>query len=181
MKLHIGGKEKHEDWKILDIEPRPEVDFVANAADLSQFSSNSCDAIYASHVLEHFYHGINQEVINVLKEWHRVLKPEGLLYLSVPDLNKLCWLYTRPDISFQEKMHIMCVLYGGQSNIYDVHKIGFDYQIMSYYLTVAGFINVQKVETFSLFNDCSNYTIMGQLISLNIVASKKQGWGIEYV
>lgn len=181
MRLHIGGKEKHPDWKILDIEPRPEVDFVADAVNLSQFSSDSCDAIYASHVLEHFHHGINGEVINVLKEWHRVLKPGGIIYLSVPDLDRLCWLFTKPGVSFQEKMQIMCVLYGGQSNIYDVHKIGFDFQIMSYYLSTVGFVNIQRVERFNLFNDCSNYCISGELISLNVTASKKQGWGIEYV
>jgi predicted SAM-dependent methyltransferase len=37
IKLHIGGKEPHADWKNSDIEPRPEVDYVANASDLSQF------------------------------------------------------------------------------------------------------------------------------------------------
>ncbi|MFN3359980.1 MAG: class I SAM-dependent methyltransferase [Pseudanabaenaceae cyanobacterium] len=181
MKLHIGGKEKHQDWKILDIEPRPEVDFVADAADLRDFPSGCCDAIYASHVLEHFYHGIGGEVIKVLKEWHRVLKPGGTIYLSVPDLDKLCWLYTRPDVTLQEKLHIMSIIYGGQSNIYDVHKVGFDYQIMGYYLATAGFIEVQRVERFNFFNDCSNYCIRGELISLNVMASKKQGWGIEYV
>jgi predicted SAM-dependent methyltransferase len=181
MKLHIGGKERHPDWKILDVEPRPEVDFVADATSLGQFETNSCEAIYASHVLEHFYHGINGEVRNVLKEWHRVLRPGGTLYLSVPDLEKLCSLYSRSDISFQERMHLMCIIYGGQSNIYDVHKIGFDYQILSYYLTAVGFVNIQRVERFNFFNDCSNYMIKGELISCNVVALKKQTWGIEYV
>lgn len=32
LKLHIGGKEVHPDWKIFDIEERPEVDFVGDAA-----------------------------------------------------------------------------------------------------------------------------------------------------
>ncbi|MCS6959245.1 MAG: methyltransferase domain-containing protein [Pseudanabaenaceae cyanobacterium SKYGB_i_bin29] len=181
MKLHIGGREKHPDWKILDVEPRPEVDFVADATNLSQFPSNSCDAIYASHVLEHFHHGISGEVLNVLKEWYRVLKPGGIIYLSVPDLDKLCWLYTRPGISFEEKLRIMAILYGTQTNIYDVHKVGFDYQILYYYLSMAGFINIQQVERFNIFNDCSNFCIRGELISLNVVATKKQGWSIEYV
>lgn len=61
--------------EILDIKPRPEVDYVGNASDLSQFDTNFIDVIYASHVLEHFYYGLNNELINTLKEWHRVLKP----------------------------------------------------------------------------------------------------------
>jgi len=52
IKLHIGGQEPHPDWKILDVEPRPEVDYVGNASDLSQFEDNAISAIYASHVLE---------------------------------------------------------------------------------------------------------------------------------
>ncbi|MGL4499622.1 MAG: class I SAM-dependent methyltransferase, partial [Planktothrix sp.] len=85
IRLHIGGKEPHPDWKILDIEQRPEVDYVGDAADLSQFETDSIAAIYASHVLEHFHYGLNNELINTLKEWHRVLKPGGKLLVSVPD------------------------------------------------------------------------------------------------
>jgi predicted SAM-dependent methyltransferase len=76
IKLHIGGQEPHPEWKILDVEPRPEVDYVANANDLSLFESNSVESIYASHVLEHFYYGLNNQLINTLKEWHRVLNQE---------------------------------------------------------------------------------------------------------
>lgn len=66
MKLHIGGKQPHPEWKILDVLQRPEVDFIANASNLEQFDDNSIEAIYASHVLEHFYHGWNNELINTL-------------------------------------------------------------------------------------------------------------------
>ena len=59
MKLHIGGQEKHPEWKIFDIEKRDEVDYVGDASDLSQFEDESIEAIYASHVLEHFYYAIN--------------------------------------------------------------------------------------------------------------------------
>ncbi|MEQ9007518.1 MAG: methyltransferase domain-containing protein, partial [Ekhidna sp.] len=72
IKLHIGGRQPHPEWKILDIEPRPEVDYIANASDLSQFENSSVQAIYASHVLEHFYHSLNNELITTLKEWYRV-------------------------------------------------------------------------------------------------------------
>jgi predicted SAM-dependent methyltransferase len=38
MNLHIGGKVRHPDWKILDITPGDHVDFGGDAADLSQTS-----------------------------------------------------------------------------------------------------------------------------------------------
>ena len=52
IKLHIGGKEPHLDWKILDIEPRKEVDFISDAANLEQFQDNSIQAIIHIHNLE---------------------------------------------------------------------------------------------------------------------------------
>ncbi|MBD1945809.1 methyltransferase domain-containing protein [Coleofasciculus sp. FACHB-712] len=172
LKLHIGGQESHPDWKILDIEPRPEVDYVANASDLSQLESNSVEMIYASHVLEHFYYGLNNELINTLKEWHRVLQPGGKLLISVPDLKSLCWLYLNPNLMPLERHHLMRIIFGGQTNINDVHKVGFDYEILALYLEEAGFEEWEQVSEFNLFKDCSSLRILDTLISLNIIAKK---------
>lgn len=53
---------------------------------LYQISDNSITILYASHILEH-----NQihTVEDTLKEWYRVLKPDGILMISVPDLKIL--------------------------------------------------------------------------------------------
>jgi predicted SAM-dependent methyltransferase len=172
IKLHIGGTEPHPDWKILDVEARPEVDYVGNAADLSQFEDNSIAAIYASHVLEHFYHAIDNELINTLTEWYRVLKPGGKLLISVPDLRTLCWLYLHPDFSVIDRMHIMRIIFGGQTNIYDVHKVGFDFEILAVCLEQVGFSEYEQVSEFNLFKDCSTIRILDTLISLNVIAVK---------
>jgi predicted SAM-dependent methyltransferase len=174
LKLHIGGQQPHPDWKILDVEGRPEVDYVANASDLSQFESNSIEAIYASHVLEHFYHTLNNELINTLIEWHRVIKPGGKLLISVPDLKTLCWLYLNPNLMPLERYQLMRIIFGGHTNIYDVHKVGFDFEILALYLEEAGFKEYEQVSEFNLFNDCSNLRILDTLISLNIIAHKSQ-------
>jgi predicted SAM-dependent methyltransferase len=172
MKLHIGGKETHPEWKILDIEQRPEVDYIGDASDLSQFEDESIEAIYASHVLEHFYYALNYELALTLAEWYRVLKKGGQLMISVPDLRKLCWLYCRPDIDASTRMHIMRMIFGGQTNQYDVHKVGFDFDILCMYLSDAGFTECQHVESFNLFRDCSSIHLFGNLISLNVIAIK---------
>jgi len=171
-KLHIGGKQAHPDWKILDIEPRPEVDYVAHASDLSQFENNSIDVIYASHVLEHFYHNLGNEVIRTLTEWHRVLKPGGMLLISVPDLKTICWLYLNPNLLPMERHHLIKIIYGGQINIYDVHKVGFDFEILGMYLEEVGFEEYEQTSEFNLFNDCSSLRILDTLISLNVIARK---------
>ena len=172
LRLHIGGQEPHPDWKILDIESRPEVDYVANAQDLSQFESNSVDAIYASHVLEHFYYNLNNELITTLKEWHRVLKPDGKLLISVPDLKILCWLYLHPNLMPIERHQLMRIMFGGQTNFYDVHKVGFDFESLVSYLEEAGFHDSEQVSEFKLFKDCSSIRILDTLISLNVVTKK---------
>ena len=53
MKLNIGGEQKKEGWKILNIQKKDGVDFIGDISDLSQFSENSVEEIYASHVVEH--------------------------------------------------------------------------------------------------------------------------------
>ncbi|BAZ04158.1 class I SAM-dependent methyltransferase [Calothrix sp. NIES-3974] len=173
IKLHIGGREPHLEWKIFDIEARPEVDFVGNANDLSQFADNSIEAIYASHVLEHFYYGLNNELVATLTEWHRVLKPGGKLYISVPNLQVLCWLFIHPHLMPLERHHIMRMMFGGQTNEYDVHKVGFDPEILALYLEEVGFCEYTQVQEFGLFNDCSSMRVLDTLISLNMIATKE--------
>lgn len=172
IKLHIGGTEAHPEWKILDAEERPEVDYVGNASDLSQFEDNSIAAIYVSHVLEHFYHAIDNELINTLQEWYRVLKPGGNLFISVPDLKKLCWLYLHPEFTVIDRLHLMRIIFGAQTNIYDVHKVGFDFEILGICLEEVGFTEYQQVSEFNLFQDCSTIRILDTLISLNVIATK---------
>ncbi len=171
-RLHIGGKEQHPDWKIFDIESRPEVDFVGNASCLNQFDDDSIEAIYASHVLEHFHYQLDNELINTLIEWRRVLKPGGKLYISVPDLKTLCWLYLHPNLMPVERHHIMRIMFGGQVNEYDVHKVGFDFEILALYLEQVGFTQYESVSEFGLFNDCSGMRLLDTLISLNVIAIK---------
>jgi len=145
IKLHIGGAEPHPDWKILDVEDRPEVDFVGDASCLNQFEDGSIEAIYVSHVLEHFYYGLNNELIKALMEWYRVLQLGGKLFISVPNLQVLCWLYLNPNLVPLEHHHIMRIMFGGQTNQYDVHKVGFDFDTLGLYLEEAGFHKFEAV------------------------------------
>lgn len=172
LKLHIGGQKAHPDWKILDVEPRPEVDFVGNAAALDQFADNSVAVIYASHVLEHFYYWLNSELSNTLSEWYRVIQPGGKLLVSVPNLKILCWLYQNPNLLTEERFYLMRIMFGGHVNEHDVHKVGFDADILASFLVKAGFIDCQEVSEFGLFEDCSSLRVMDTLISLNMVAMK---------
>ena len=56
------------------------VDVIGSAEDLSAFPDDSLDFVIANHLIEHL-----EDPIGGLKEFHRVLKPRGLLFLCVPD------------------------------------------------------------------------------------------------
>ena len=91
MKLHLGcGKRYLEGYIHVDIAEFEHIDYQLPIDDLSTFKDNTAEEIYASHVLEYFD---RNDVINVLTEWKRVLKPSGVLRLAVPNFPKLVEVY----------------------------------------------------------------------------------------
>lgn len=70
----------------LDINPAAKPDIVASMTDLGPVGSDSVDAIWNSHALEHLS---AHEVPLALKEFHRVLRPGGHVFMRMPDLQKV--------------------------------------------------------------------------------------------
>lgn len=170
-KLHIGGTKPNPDWEIFNAVEGPHVDHIGNANDLSRFDDNTFDEIYSSHVLEHFDY--TRELILVLKEWRRVMKPGGRLYVSVPDLDKLADLFLRKDtLSLKDRFMVMRMILGGHVDEYDYHKTGFNWEILTAFLNEAGFRNSKIVDNFMIFSDTSSYTFNGVAISINMIAEK---------
>lgn len=169
IRLHIGGREGKEGWKILDIESRDEVDFVGDVRDLSAFAEASCSEVYASHVLEHLP---PQDILPVLNGLHRILIPGGMLYISVPDIDVLCWLFVGPVFSKPEKFYVMQMIFGGQETPHDLHRIGLNFDFLLDYLRDVGFSSVEHVESFGLFADASEKIFSGHRISLNLIVTK---------
>ena len=169
MKLHIGGKEIKENWKILNIQKKEGVDFIGDISDLSQFENSSVDEIYASHVVEH----VNQKNIKkTLIGIHRVLKSNGKFYVSVPDMEVLCRIFIDDKAPPKVKFHVMRMMFGGQTDEYDFHYFGWNFQFMKDFLIGAGFKKIERVKFFSLFKDTSDYAPYGVPISLNVIAYK---------
>lgn len=170
-KLHIGGETQHPEWEIFNIQPGEHIDHVGDAQDLSRFEDKTFDEIYASHILEHFdYTGSLQKA---LKDWHRVLKPEGKLYISTPDMDALCKLFLmRERLSEENRFQIMRMMFGGHIDKYDYHYVGLNADIMKCYLAEAGFQRFRQIEDFGLFEDASRIRVGDVLISLNIIALK---------
>jgi predicted SAM-dependent methyltransferase len=169
-RLHIGGKEVRQGWEIIDAIPAAHVDHVGNARDLSRFPDGSFVEVYASHVLEHF--DFKNEIAAVLIEWRRVLVPGGMLYVSVPDMERLCHLYLTPRLSADTRFQLMQMFFGGHLDEYDYHLAGLDEKYLAFLLDQAGFREVRRVHRFDLFRDTSEMELVGMPISLNVVARK---------
>ncbi len=170
MKLHIGGKTRREGWTVLDIAPGPHVDIVANCNDLSALPDGSCVEIYASHVLEHL--GYDGELQATLRGFHRILRPGGRLRVSVPDMEILCKLFLLPNMDFQHRYQVMRTLFGGWTNVHDVHQAGLFFEFLGAMMHGAGFRDIARVGEFGEFQDASSLKCGAIPISLNVRALK---------
>lgn len=170
MRLHIGGEARSEGWTVFNIQPGPHVDIVGNCADLSAISSGSVDEIYASHVIEHL--GYREELPKAMREFFRVRRPGGFLKVSVPDLRTLCAQLFNPGLTAQHRFLIMRLIFGGQTDPHDYHKVGLTEEFLTSYLQVAGFEAITRIDGFGLFKDSSTLVTLNFPVSLNMQARK---------
>lgn len=168
LRLHIGGQEPRAGWKILNIQERPGVDFVGDCCNLSQFADKSVSAVYASHVLEHVSH--RDELPKAISEIRRVLIPDGVFLFSVPDVKVLCELFLDETLRYGQRHHVMRILFGGQIDAHDFHKVGLWHGYLVRLMKDAGFNRARQVPAFGLFDDASNTKIRNRSISLNMIA-----------
>ena len=73
----------------LDIDPAVQPDIVGTTTDMSVVTSESVDALFSSHNIEHLY---AHEVPLALREFLRVLKPDGFAVITCPDLRSVAEL-----------------------------------------------------------------------------------------
>ena len=86
----------------LDIDPAVEPDIIGSILDMSAVPSESVDAVFSSHTLEHLY---AHELPVALKEMRRVLKPDGFMLSTVPDLQSAARMIAE-DRLFDTAYHI---------------------------------------------------------------------------
>jgi predicted SAM-dependent methyltransferase len=91
MKLHLAcGHRFIPGWVHVDLADMPHIDVQSPIDDLQWINDSTVDMIYISHGL--CYLPPNQ-VHNAFDQWWRVLKPNGILRLSVPNLTAAWEVY----------------------------------------------------------------------------------------
>lgn len=177
IKIHLGCGEKILDGFVnIDIVQKNSRVVIDDVSTLSTIKNNSVDLIYACHVLEHFPKG---EILYILKVWNNKMKRGGTIRISVPDFNSIVLQYEKS----RNLNSVIGLLYGGQRNEYDYHKVVFNFDTLSNLLEMAGFSNVRRydwreTEHFDVDDYSQAYLPhlekeTGLLMSLNVEATKK--------
>lgn len=134
-RLEIGGgpSPAHPDWEQLDVN-----DWSARGNP----TTHQCDMrltglptgvfaeIYACNVLEHVH-----DTVPTLREWARILAPDGALVVVVPDARGIIADYESGKNTWAECSERLC---GSQTYFQDVHRAAFTLGECAQYFEAAG-------------------------------------------
>ena len=159
IKLHLGcGKRDFgPDWVHIDSQHLPHIRHF-NVKKLP-YADGTVKLIYASHLIAYFD---RDEIIPILKEWNRVLKPGGTLRLATPN-----W-----EVLRKLKAPMLGPLYGKMSEPPIYHKTVYTMHDLLVILSQTGFYKIKKYDhkktDHAHFDDHSAAYFEGKLISLNV-------------
>ena len=145
---HFHGPEWREIR--LDLDPAVQPDIVCSITEMSPVAADSVDAIWSSHNLEHLQ---RHEVPLALAEFIRVLKPHGLLLLTLPDLRQVAQFVAEDRLEDQAYMSLsgpitpLDMIFGhtaslAHGNPFMAHRTGFTARTLHKVLTEAGFVEI---------------------------------------
>ena len=137
--LGCGWRNFGKDWIHIDGGDYEHLDY--HSITELPFNDGTVDLLYASHVFEYFD---RTEIIPLLQEWRRVLKPGGIFRLAVPDYAKLNELY---HSGYFELDQLLGSLYG---------KMPMADQTI-YHKTIYDYVSLEKVLLRNRFKDIKNW------------------------
>jgi ubiquinone/menaquinone biosynthesis C-methylase UbiE len=160
-KLHAAFRK--EGWRELrvDINPNVKPDIVASMLAMPMIAAASVDGVWSSHNIEHLY---AHEVPVALAEFLRVLKPGGVVLLTMPDLQRVAELIVQDKLD--EPAYVspagpiapLDILYGhrpqiAMGNVFMAHRTGFTARTLTQILANAGFdrVRVERGKSFDLW------------------------------
>ena len=177
--MGCGWRDFGKDWIHIDSGDYEHLDY-CSITDLSQFEDDSIDLVYASHVIEYFD---REQVVSILDEWYRILKPGAEIRIAVPDFEQMSKLYVDNSTELSD---ILGPLYGKMSmgNEIIYHRTVYDFKTLEKTLNFSGFEDIERYDWGDykdhVENDDHSQSYLcpkgdkknGVLISLNVVATK---------
>lgn len=167
MNINIGGTKKwglvdpkvRMKWRILDIAGEPDFEYDLNSSLQFPIETETVDAYYSSHTIEHI---CPQILPFVLKEIYRTLKKGGKIRIVVPNVRLAIQKYVENDTNWMKKAggfpknsmipypntmlgHLMIWFYSTPKGTKrSGHNIVFDWESLVYYFEKANFIGIRK-------------------------------------
>src|ERR1700757_790507 len=160
---HFHGPEWREIR--LDLDPAVQPDIVCSITDMNPLATDSVDAIWSSHNLEHLQ---RHEVPVALAEFLRVLRPLGFLLLTLPDLRQVAKLVVENRLedeayrSLSGPITPLDMIFGhtpslARGNRFMAHRTGFTARTLQKLLIEARFVevNLRQGVSFDLWATAS--------------------------
>ena len=135
----------------LDIDPGVSPDIVSSITEMNAVPDRTVDVVWSSHNLEHLY---ADEVNMALQEFYRVLKPNGLVMITLPDIQAVAREVANGRLeetlyqSSAGPIGAIDILWGHRDSIkrgnhHMAHKTGFTRQTLEKNLALVNFQNIE--------------------------------------
>jgi SAM-dependent methyltransferase len=153
MRLHIGSGQRHlAGWVNIDHQKLPGVDRVVDVRDGLPFEGVAM--IFAEHFLEHLP---LEDGLSFLGECRRVLRPDGILRLSTPNLAWVLATHYRHDGSLPPEEGLLDCLRTNRAFHGWGHQFLYNRSALALALRAAGFATV----TFHAYGESSHPELQG--------------------
>jgi SAM-dependent methyltransferase len=151
LRLNLGCGDKHLPGYVnVDVAPsragvRPDVQ--CDLRVLEPFATDNADEVLAVHVVEHFW---RWEVVDVLREWMRTLKPGGRMIVECPNLLEACRALLEDPVNGTkpgpEGQRTMWVFYGDPAwrDPLMCHRWNYTPQSLQALMEEAGLVRVRQ-------------------------------------
>ena len=160
IKLEIGsGTTPQEGYEHLDIQSFPHVEYIADARKIP-LGDETVSEIYTANTIEHFWW---YEIEALLKEWFRVMEPEGNLIVYTVDSDFIIKEFYDGRWAREVKQHpeekgYRWIFRSGEDknmwlnfNLYgtgafsNAHRTAFTFEMMKSCMERAGFRDVERI------------------------------------
>jgi predicted SAM-dependent methyltransferase len=144
---------QNDGWRELrlDIDPAVKPDICCSMTEMTPVATTSVDGVWSSHNLEHLH---RHEVPRALGEFCRVLRPRGLLLVTLPDLQRVAELVASNTLEEAAYMSPsgpitpLDMIFGhtaslAQGRLHMAHKTGFSAKSLHRLLAEAGFVDIE--------------------------------------
>jgi len=135
VKLHLGcGPKRFDGYINVDMWMTEATDVICDIYELP-WPTESIDVIESHHVIEHISH---RKIEDTFRQWHRVLKPGGHLYLETPHFDRTIKEYLAGN---EERL---LNIFGRQRRTGDTHFYGFNPERLTRLLSQIGFVDFRE-------------------------------------